>query len=202
MAATDADSRQFRSAEPQGIPHARIFDVTLRTRRRPVGHDPTHDPYAGRPKRFGQETPAPRARISSVKVVGACVRYAVSVRYQRVMLSDLSAASGVSERRVRDAFCDCYGMSPTAYLRIAALFAVRRALTEDPSARDAVTRAASDFGFWHLGRFAGYYRALFGESPSETVARARTRAESGDRGGRGRPASRLSRSAAPERANT
>ena len=75
-------------------------------------------------------------------------------------------------------------MSPTAYLRVAALLEVRRALTEDPSARDAVTRAASDFGFWHLGRFAGHYRALFGESPSETVARARTRAESGDLGGR------------------
>ena len=36
---------------------------------------------------------------------------------------------------------------------------------------DAVTRAVSDFGFWHLGRFAGQYRALFGEPPSGTVAR-------------------------------
>ena len=57
----------------------------------------------------------------------------------------------------------------------AALREVRRALLDGPFARDPVTRAASDFGFWHLSRFAGQYRALFGESPSETVARARAR---------------------------
>ena len=46
-------------------------------------------------------------------------------------------------------------------------------LLDAPAMRDAVTRAASDFGFWHLGRFAGQYRALFGEAPSTTLARAR-----------------------------
>ena len=121
----------------------------------------------------------PRAVPASVHIVWACVRYAASVQYQKVTLSDLSAAAGVSERRVRDAFSECHGMSPTAYLRVAALCEVRRALLDDPFARDPVTRAASDFGFWHLGRFAGHYRALFGESPSETVARARVRADSG-----------------------
>jgi hypothetical protein len=25
------------------------------------------------------------------------------------------------------------------------------------------------YGFWHLGRFSGYYRELFGEYPSETA---------------------------------
>ena len=94
-------------------------------------------------------------------------------------LSDLSAAASVSERRVRDAFSDCHGMSPTAFLRVAALLEVRRALLAAPTVRDAVTRAASDYGFWHLGRFAGQYRALFGESPSITLARARAGAESG-----------------------
>ena len=115
------------------------------------------------------------------------MRYAVSVRYQKVLVERFDAAAGVSERRVRDAFCDCYGMSPTAYLRVAALLRGATHSHGGPSARDAVTRAASDFGFWHLGRFAGHYRALFGESPSETVARARTRAESGDPGGRRAP---------------
>ena len=124
--------------------------------------------------------PAPaRVRPASLRIVWTCVQYAASVQYQRVTLSDLSAAAGVSERRVRDAFNDCHGMSPTAYLRVAALREVRRKLLDGPFARDPVTRAASDFGFWHLSRFAGQYRALFGESPSETVARARARAASG-----------------------
>ena len=117
---------------------------------------------------------APAANApSSSHIVWACMRYAASVRYQSVTLSDLCAAAGVSERRVRDAFTDCYGMSPTAYLRVVALLEVRRTLLDGPSVRDAVTRAASDFGFWHLSRFAGQYRALFGESPSKTLARAR-----------------------------
>ena len=52
---------------------------------------------------------ARRPRPSSVHIVWACVRYAASVRYQRVTLNDLSEAAGVSERRVRDAFRDCHG---------------------------------------------------------------------------------------------
>ncbi len=35
----------------------------------------------------------------------------------------------------------------------------------------AVTRAATDTGFNHLGRLAGDYRKLFGETPSETLHR-------------------------------
>ena len=76
-------------------------------------------------------------------------------------LAGLCAASGVSERRVRSAFYECYQMSPTAYLRVAALNAVRRELVEGPRLRNAVSRAATDWGFWHLSRFAAQYRALF-----------------------------------------
>ena len=117
----------------------------------------------------------PHARPASVHIVRACVQYAASVRYCCVTLSDLSAAAGVSDRRVRQAFREFVHASPTAYLRVAALLEVRRVLLERSSARDAVTRAASDFGFWHLSRFAAQYRTLFGESPGETVARARAR---------------------------
>ena len=150
-----------------------------RTRQRVVGQERSHDPDPGIATGFARRALAPRVRPASLRIVWACVQYAVSVQYQGVTLSDLSAAAGVSERRVRDAFSDCHGLSPTAYLRVAALREVRRKLLDGPFARDPVTRAALDFGFWHLSRFAGQYRALFGESPSETVARARVRAESG-----------------------
>ncbi len=112
----------------------------------------------------------PQGRLTSMRIVKACEDYATASRYQGLTLAELSGASGVSERRVRYAFYDCHKMSPIAYLRIAALNAVRAQLLEGPVMADAVTRAASDFGFWHLGRFAGQYRVLFGELPSETIA--------------------------------
>jgi methylphosphotriester-DNA--protein-cysteine methyltransferase len=114
-------------------------------------------------------------RCSSERIVEACLRRAEESRYC-VTMSDLCDAAGVSERRMRHAFYECYGAAPTAYLRATALREVRRVLLGAPAQRDAVTRAASDFGFQHLSRFAGQYRALFGEPPSATVVRARATA--------------------------
>ena len=110
------------------------------------------------------------ARLTSAKIVRTCEDYARKWRYQNVTLADLCAASCVSERRVRSAFYECYQMSPTAYLRVAALNAVRRELIEGPRLRNAVSHAAADWGFWHLSRFAAQYRTLFGESPSHTLS--------------------------------
>ncbi len=118
----------------------------------------------------GGDPRTPRSHLNYVRVVRACEEFAAARRYQSVTLAALCGAAGVSERRLRQAFYECFGMSPTAYLRIAALNEVRHALIEGAPRRDAVTRAASDFGFWHLSRFAGQYRALFGESPSTTLA--------------------------------
>ena len=119
------------------------------------------------------------SRIDSVHVVRVCEEHATHCSYQNVSLADLCDATGVSERRIRHAFYEMYGMSPTGYLRVAALNEVRHALLDVPRPRDAVSRAATDHGFWHLSRFSGQYRALFGEAPSETLERARCEAETG-----------------------
>lgn len=108
-------------------------------------------------------------RLNSVHIVKQCEEYATDTNFQAVTLADLCEASAVSERRVRQAFYECYGLSPTAFLRIAALYKVRHALLSGPRERDAVSRAAVDYGFWHLSRFASQYRALFGELPSTTL---------------------------------
>jgi len=115
----------------------------------------------------------PEARSKSLHIVQCCVRYAESVQYQGLTLNALSTVSGSSERRVRDAFYECCGMSPTSYFRLVALCEVRRRLVALPHEYDTVARAASDYGFWHLSRFAGQYRTLFGESPHETLMRSR-----------------------------
>jgi AraC family ethanolamine operon transcriptional activator len=118
----------------------------------------------------GCSPPYQSARLTSAKIARTCEDYARKWRYQNVTLTDLCEASGVSERRVRSAFYECYQMSPTAYLRVTALDGVRRELVQGPRLRGAVSRAATDWGFWHLSRFAAQYRALFGESPRHTLS--------------------------------
>ncbi len=115
-----------------------------------------------------------QSRSGSEQIVEACVRHAAAARYQGVRISDLCVVAGASERRIRDAFHECCGTSPTVHLRRLALHEVRRMLFADYAYRDAVTRAATDYGFGHLSRFARHYREVFGESPSTTVLRARS----------------------------
>ena len=112
-------------------------------------------------------------RLTSSRIVDLCTDYARGSRYQNIRMIDLCEVTGASERRVRDAFYERCGTAPMVHLRVTALIEVRRHLLDGPTVRDAVTRTATDYGFFHLSRFAAQYRALFGESPSETVSRAR-----------------------------
>jgi AraC-like DNA-binding protein len=86
-------------------------------------------------------------------------------------LTEICAAIGVAERTLRVACEEHLGMGPIRYLSLRRMHLVRRAfLRADPS-RATVTRLATDHGFWELGRFSVAYRALFGESPSESLRR-------------------------------
>ncbi len=89
-----------------------------------------------------------------------------------VTISDLCREAGVSERTLRNAFHDVYGVSPKQFLIRHGLEQVHRALLLARRVRGSVTRAATEYGFFELGRFAGAYRHLFGECPSRTVRRA------------------------------
>jgi len=61
-------------------------------------------------------------------------------------------------------------LSAAKYLRLRRPWLVRKQLLADAA---SVKVAALTYGFWHLSDFFGSYRALFGELPSETLARAR-----------------------------
>ena len=76
---------------------------------------------------------------------------------------------GVSERGLRNAFNAVRGMSPKRCLIHAKLNEVRRALCDPRPSRATVTDIATEYGFFELGRFAGRYKAAFGETPSETL---------------------------------
>lgn len=90
---------------------------------------------------------------------------------QPVYLDDLSNALGLSHRGVENLFQDLLGINPLTYLNRQRLHGVRRALLHAGPGPGTVKRIAYDWGFVHLGRFARDYRRLFGEGPSETLAR-------------------------------
>ncbi|SDX90404.1 helix-turn-helix domain-containing protein [Roseicitreum antarcticum] len=85
-------------------------------------------------------------------------------------VADLCAATGVSERSLQYAFRDYVGMSPLAYLKVRRMNEVRTVLLHNEPEATSVTDIAMQFGFGHLGRFAGDYKRLFGETPSTTLA--------------------------------
>lgn len=87
-------------------------------------------------------------------------------------VEDLARVSGVSPRTLHRAFARHYGAPPIAHLRRARLQSVRRHL-QAAGPGETVTSVAFDWGFSHLGRFAAYYAACFGERPSETLRRRR-----------------------------
>jgi AraC family ethanolamine operon transcriptional activator len=89
---------------------------------------------------------------------------------QPIYSSDLARRLGVSVRTIHDAVLHVSGMSLHRYLRLRRLWLVRQQLR---AGSQSVKAAALAFGFWHFGDFAQSYRALFGETPSETLARAR-----------------------------
>lgn len=90
---------------------------------------------------------------------------------QPLRMSDIATEVGISLRSLQKAFVRQRGQTLTEFLRSARLeLARKRLLAGLPGA--TVSSVALDCGFGHFGKFAGYYRAQFGETPSQTLARS------------------------------
>ncbi|MET3907820.1 AraC-like DNA-binding protein [Bradyrhizobium sp. S3.3.6] len=84
-------------------------------------------------------------------------------------LAEICAAIGVAERTLRACCEEHLGMGPIRFLTLRRMHLVHRALLSAVPSTSTVTRIATDHGFCELGRFAVTYRAVFGESPSQTL---------------------------------
>lgn len=94
---------------------------------------------------------------------------------------ELASAAGVSLRRLQQLFRAYAGMSPTQWLRLRRLNAVRRDLMRSTAAETTVAEVAMRWSFWHLGRFAQSYYSLFGEHPSTTLLHSASASEAPQR---------------------
>ena len=83
----------------------------------------------------------------------------------------LCRVAGVSERTLTTAFRQVLGVSPQQFIKTRRLNATRHQLATACPAGTPVKSVAHRLGFWHLGHFARDYKARFGESPFQTLAR-------------------------------
>jgi transcriptional regulator GlxA family with amidase domain len=110
-----------------------------------------------------------RARLRAPQIVKRLDAFLHEHLDEPIHMAQLCDATGVSERSLRNACHAVCGTSPKRYLTRRRLEAVRTALAEARPGQDTVTRIATDFGFFELGRFAGMYTSVFGERPSDTL---------------------------------
>jgi AraC-like DNA-binding protein len=85
-------------------------------------------------------------------------------------IADIAAAAAVTPRALQLAFRRYRDTTPMRHLRDVRLARAHEDLVRgDPSRGDSVTEIAVRWGFGNPGRFAGYYRAAYGRSPSRTL---------------------------------
>ena len=88
---------------------------------------------------------------------------------KRISLSQLVAASGVSERTLQAGFQRYLGTTPLRKLKALRLQAVHGVLLETNDEKVRVTEIAASFGFYQFGRFSADYKDMFGVLPSKTL---------------------------------
>ena len=86
-------------------------------------------------------------------------------------LTDLARIASVSVRTLQELYRRHLDTTPTEHLRTVRLGRVHQQLLASDPAGTTVTAVARRWGFVHIGRFAGAYRARYGEAPSATLRR-------------------------------
>jgi AraC family ethanolamine operon transcriptional activator len=111
----------------------------------------------------------PRRMANHREVARRAEDFMIAHLDQNLSVADLCEELGVSERTLRYAFQDLFGLSPMAYFKSRKLNAVRHELKAADPGTATLHEIARRWGFGHTGNFAADYRRLFGELPSETL---------------------------------
>lgn len=111
--------------------------------------------------------------LPTISVVRRVEAYMDANLHEPITVADLAKVAGVPVRSLYDLFGRFKNQTPSALLRTKRLSASRKILQEANPDEATVTDVAMSCGFVHMGRFARYYRARYGEAPSDTLARRR-----------------------------
>jgi AraC-like DNA-binding protein len=114
--------------------------------------------------------PSTRARQ---RALSRSLEYIDANKQRTVTIGEICRHAAASERTLEYAFREYCGVTPKFYLNSRRLHALRDALSREDGS-EGVADIASRFDYWHMGKLAADYRALFGELPSETLRRRPT----------------------------
>lgn len=91
-----------------------------------------------------------------------------------INIEALCTMVGASWATLQRAFAEEFGVTPSSYIKSRRLSAVQTELIKrGPDAM--ICNVANRWGFWHMGSFAADYRKQFGELPSETLKRLKSK---------------------------
>lgn len=108
-------------------------------------------------------------------IVVACLDHVEATGNHQPTISELCRVAHASETRLRQAFVELLGLPPMQYFRVRVLSLLRSELLAADPCGSTVTETATSLGLTQFGRVAGRYRALFGETPRETLRRRERR---------------------------
>jgi len=114
-----------------------------------------------------------RPKISRQEIIRSSMELLDQQAGTPVSVLDLAAAASVSERTLRTAFNEYFGMGPVQYLQLRHFHRVHRAIKAAAPEETSVHQILVEQGEWAFGRFASRYHRLFGELPSETLRKSK-----------------------------
>lgn len=122
------------------------------------------------PYRDALAAPAKPARPTAVR---QAVDIMESSPQTSLTTSSLAAQCHLSVRALQEGFRRYVGMSPMEYLRMVRLHRAHRDLRSAHPVTSSVAAIAQRWGFSHHGRFSAAYKAMYGETPQQTLHAAR-----------------------------
>ncbi|MET4177120.1 AraC family ethanolamine operon transcriptional activator [Bradyrhizobium sp. LA6.1] len=111
--------------------------------------------------------------LSSERIVLETLEFVRKRSTEIINITDIVKATKVEYRTLLRAFERYLGFSPKHYLRLRQLNLVHHEIRRGNGASASLADILAAHGVTEFGRFAGHYRSLFGELPSETYRRPR-----------------------------
>jgi AraC family ethanolamine operon transcriptional activator len=120
---------------------------------------------------FDRASASPRRMPARYRALDGAMAYLREADIASVGVGDLCRATAVTPRTLEYGFREGLGLSPLRFVRLLRFHLARRELAAAQAGTTTVAEIADRLGLLHHSRFAAEYATLFGEMPSQTLAR-------------------------------